>query len=99
MILIPVLGTIFAALATVLVAWLTVRGTKTKTKADATAVIVDTALELIEPFRQQVKHLEERVARTDAALGDVQRQLLYSNSRVAALELQVRSLGHIPVAS
>lgn len=78
--------TVPAIIAAFLVWW----GAREKNDADATKVIKDTAVELINPLREQMDELREENA-------GLRRDLNRAFNRIGKLERQIREAGMEPV--
>ncbi len=97
--LVPILAVILTSsvLTAIVTAWLNRR----KTSAEASSIIVTTALEVVEntvgPLNDRIKQLEEQAGRQEIAIENVNAEVLKVQLGYIILEAQLEAAGYDPV--
>ena len=92
------LPVIVALIASPLVAWITVRASRPKVKADATRVLTDVSLSLVEPLQERIVQLEEREDKNELRISFLERENRVLHRWAQILFTQVIEAGGIPVS-
>ena len=89
---------IIALIASPLVAWITVRASRPKVKADATRVLTDVSLSLVEPLQKSVERLKKRLDQNEKRIGELERENRALHRWAQILFTQVIEHGGEPVS-
>ncbi len=88
---------VIALIASPLVAWITVRASRPKVKADATQVLTDVSLSLLEPLQERIEELERHATRNEQRIGELERENRALHRWAQILFTQVIEHGGEPV--
>lgn len=89
---------ILALVGSPLVAYITVRASRPKVRADATKTITDTALALVEPQKQRIVEMQERVDRLEAKIERLEDEVDAVRRWAKLLWTQVVEAGATPMS-
>ena len=88
---------VVALIASPFVAWITVRASRPKVKADATRVLTDVSLSLLAPLQERIDLLEEHAEKNEMRISFLERENKTLHRWAQVLFSQVLEAGKEPI--